>query len=137
MGRAICALALCLNKGDTTQKAQDELLSYLRKVANILRKILTPQLITQFMRIIRNDINFVPKTSMENRRYVAEYSERLKKQFDNDTQRIQLELQNELIEKETKSLFTDKPLLELEGYNQNNNMLFQQCGAGSFLWIMP
>jgi len=137
MGRAMCALALCMNNGDTTEKAQEELLSYLRKVANILHKILTPQLITQFMRIIRNDMNFVPKTSMENRRYISEYSERLKKQFDNDTQRIQLELQNELIEKETKSLFTDKPLLELEGYNQNNNTLFQQCGAGSFLWIMP
>ncbi len=137
MGRALCALSMCANNGETTEKAQEELLSNLRKVANILHKILTPQLITQFMRIIRNDVNFIPKTSMENRRYISEYNERIKKQFENDTQRIQLELQNELIEKETKSLFTDKPLLELEGYNQNNNTLFQQCGAGSFLWIMP
>ena len=89
------------------------------------------------MRIIRNDINFVPKTSMENRRYIAEYADRQKKQFDNDTQRIQLEIQNDLIEKETQSLFAGRPLLELEGYNQANNTLFQQCGAGSFLWIMP
>ena len=137
MGRAITALSICAHKGETTEKAQEELLSNLRKISSILRKILTPQLITQFMKIIRNDINFVPKTSMEHRRYIAEYSERQKKIFDNDTQRIQLELQNELIEKETQSLFAGKTLMELEGYNQENNSLFQQCGAGSFLWIMP
>jgi len=137
MGRALCALAIYAKGGETTEKSQEELLSCLRKISGILKKIITPQLITQFMKLIRNDINFVPKTSMESRRYIAEYSERIKKQFDNDTQRIQLELQNELIEKETKSLFSDTPLLELEGYNQGNNSLFQQCGAGSFLWIMP
>ena len=137
MGRAICALSMCASRGETTEKAQEELLSHLKKIASILHKILTPQLITQLVRIVRNDISFVPKTSMEHRRYIAEYSERQKKLFDNDTQRIQLEIQNELIEKETQSLFAGKPLLELEGYNQDNNALFQQCGAGSFLWIMP
>ena len=137
MGRALGALAICAHGGDTTEKAQEELLSDLRKISSILHKILTPQLMTQLMRIIRNDITFVPKTSMEQRRYIAEYAERIKKQFDNDTQRIQLELQNELIEKETQSLFSGKPLMELEGYNQENNNLFQQCGAGSFMWIMP
>ncbi len=137
MGRAICALSIYAKGGETTEKEQEEILSSLRKISGIIKKIITPQIITQFMKLIRNDINFVPKTSMDNRRYISEYSERLKKQFENDTQRIQLELQNELIEKETKSLFNEKPLLELEGYNQANNTLFQQCGAGSFLWIMP
>ncbi|MCR4938666.1 MAG: DUF5312 family protein [Treponemataceae bacterium] len=137
MGRALCALAIYAKGGEVTEKSQNELLSALKKTSNILRKIITPQVITQFMKLIRNDISFIPKTSMENRRYISEYAERLKKQFENDTQRIQLEIQNDVIEKETKSLFNEKPLLELEGYNQGNNSLFQQCGAGSFLWILP
>lgn len=136
-GRALCALEACLRGTELSSKEQEELLSNLKKTASILKNILTPQLITQLMRLIRNDINFVPKTSMEHRRYISEYVERLRKQFDHDTERIQLEIQNDHIASETKTLFANSPLLELEGYSEANNAIFQQSGAGSFLWILP
>ena len=137
MGRAINALLVQYSAADVTEKEQEAMLSHLRKVSYILTKILTPDTIKKLICLDRGDPNFIPKTDSRRKRYLQSYVEGLKRQFENDTQRITIDMQDEHIHKEIENLFGENPLCVLEGYNQENNNLFTQSGTGSFTWITP
>lgn len=137
MGRALIALATRLNDEVFSDRQAEELLSHLRKMANILTKILSPANQVSVLRIIKTDPHYEPRLSVPQTKIMPLYIEQMKRSFTTDTERITSEIQDEQISKEMEELFTGKELLPVTGYSQDNNQVFQECGAGSFLWITP
>lgn len=137
MGRALIALATRYNDDSFSDRQAEELLSHLRKMANILTKILSPQNQVSLLRIIKTDPHYEPRLSVPQNKIMQTYIEQMKRQFSTDSERITSEIQDEQIAKEMKELFEGKELAVVPGYSQDNNLVFQECGAGSFLWITP
>ncbi|MBQ0166856.1 MAG: hypothetical protein KBT02_07120 [Treponema sp.] len=137
MGRALIALATRFNDDAFSDRQAEELLSHLRKMSNILTKVLSPQNQVALLRIIKTDPHYEPRLSVPQKKIMPGYIEQMKRQFTTDSERITSEIQDEQIAKEMKDLFTGKELTPVFGYNQDNNSVFQECGAGSFLWITP
>lgn len=137
MGRALIALATRYNDEVFSDRQAEELLSHLRKMSNILTKILSPANQVSLLRIIKTDPHYEPRLSVPQKKIMPAYIEQMKRQFTTDTERITSEIQDEQIAKEMAELFAGKELLPVSGYSQENNLVFQECGAGSFLWITP
>ena len=137
MGRALIALATRVNDDTFTDRQAEELLSHLRKMANVMTKILSPENQVSLLRIIKTDPHYEPRLSVPQKKIMPAYIEQMKRQFTTDSERITSEIQDEQIAKEMKELFAGKELIPVAGYSQNNNQVFQECGAGSFLWVTP
>lgn len=137
MGRALIALATRINDEAFSDRQAEELLSHLRKIAHVLTKILSPANQVSLLRIIKTDPHYEPRLSVSQKKIMPAYIEQMQRQFQTDSERITSEIQDEQIAKEMKDLFAGKELVAVNGYSATNNMVFQECGAGSFLWITP
>lgn len=137
MGRALIALDTRVHDGNYTDRQAEELLSHLRKMANVLTKILSPANQVALLRIIKTDPHYEPRLSVPQKKIMSTYIDQIKRQFNTDTERITSEIQDEQISKEMAELFEGKELIPVAGYSQENNQVFQECGAGSFLWTTP
>ena len=137
LGRAIIALAISNSKDGLSEKEQNNLLVHVRKISTILTRFLSETNLKNLLRLIKNDPLFEPKASENQSNIIMKYAEQLKKTFENDTQRIDVEVQDEHIRKEIAMLFDDEELQEVGGYNQYNSNVFFRSGAGSFLWVTP
>lgn len=137
LGRAISALSFANAKGDVSEQSQNMILGHVRKIATILNKYFSPAMLKKLICVARSDAMYEPKASINQGNIIFNYSSQLKKQFENDTQRIEVEIKDEHIEKETANLFEGFTMQSLAGYSQENGNVFFRSGAGSFLWTTP
>ncbi len=135
--RALEAVCLKRKGSPLTGEEMGAIQTHLRKISYVLTQITTPQIILDIIRVAKNDPHFQAKTGLPQKRYLEQYSTKFKAQFENDTQRLTSEIQDERITTETNQLFNGMPLVELNGYNQSNSTSFRSAGSGSFLWILP
>ena len=85
----------------------------------------------------KNNPQDEPRVSENHENIIQKYAERKKNAFVQDTEKLEVEVQDERIEKEITELFNNESLEILGGYNQENSNVFFRSGAGSFLWITP
>ena len=137
LGRAIVALAVAKSPETLSENEQNQILVHVRKISTVLKKVLTPENLVNLIRIAKNDPLYEPKTSINQSNIILKYTEQLRKSYEQDTQRIDVEVQDEHIQKETAELFNGESLDSLNGYNIENSNIFFRSGAGSFLWVTP
>ncbi len=135
MAKAVVALATIHANGKPVD--QDKILENLKKISYVFKHILQPKVIFQLLVICKQD----PKLSMETAQYssliLPNYIEHLKKQFEVDTNRIRVEVQDETVASEIKSLFGDRELEPLAGYNAEQNEYLLENHMPAFAWITP
>ena len=137
LGRAVVALAISRSSDTIPENEQNNILIHVRKISTVLNKVLTPDNLVKLIRVIKNDPMYEPKASANHTNVIIKYAEKIKKIFEQDTQRIDVEVQDEHIQKETAELFNNEALESVNGYNQENSNIFFRSGAGSFLWVTP
>ncbi|MCQ2982834.1 MAG: DUF5312 domain-containing protein, partial [Treponemataceae bacterium] len=135
--RAIEAVQFKRKGAPLTSSESGAIQTHLRKISSVLTQILTPDTILDLIRVAKNDPHFQTKTALSQKRYLEQYATKFKAQFDNDTQRLTSEIQDERITSEINQLFNNIPLTDMVGYTQNNSTIFRNAGSGSFLWILP
>lgn len=115
----------------------DKILTSLKKLSMIFKKILSADNLTKLISLIKHETE--PKLTCANydNKYINNFSEKLQNQFMLDDQRIKTELQDNLISIEVKSLFGNRPLKELYGYNNDLSNLLVRFGSKNLLWITP
>ena len=137
LGRAIVALAVAKSPETLSENEQNKILVHVRKISSVLKKVLTPENLISLIRVAKNDPLYEPKASVNQSNIILKYTEQMRKAYEQDTQRIDVEVQDEHIQKETAELFNGEPLDSLNGYNIENSNIFFRSGAGSFLWVTP
>lgn len=135
--RAIILLEEQRRGKSSDDKDSDKILISLRKISMIFKRILSPENLTKLISLIKHEIE--PKLTNANyeKKYINNFTEKLQNQFMLDDQRIRTELQDNLISIEVKSLFDNKPLKELYGYNNDLSNLLVRFGSKNLLWITP
>ena len=100
---------------------------HVRKISSVLKKVLTPENLISLIRVAKNDPLYEPKASVNQSNIILKYTEQMRKAYEQDTQRIDVEVQDEHIQKETAELFNGEPLDSLNGYNiENSNIFFRR-----------
>ena len=135
MAKAIIALA-SLHSGEK-QIDQDKILDNLKKISYVFRHVLQPATIHQLIMVARQN----PAAVLENATYtcsaLANFIEQSQKQFEADTNRIRIEVQDETVASEIKSLFGDRELDILTGYDAEQNDYFIENGTVAFSSVTP
>lgn len=137
MARATTTLAQQKFNNSLSETQIEAILGHIKKVSSLTTKVLSPEIIKSFLRLIKNDPSFEPKVTTPQKGILQDYTSRLRKQFENDTQRIETEMQDQTIEKETENLFENTQIIPLTGYTHENSKVFIQNNAGAFLLVTP
>jgi len=89
------------------------------------------------IRAIRGEPFYTPPTPRERKDFLDSYKRRLMVQFDKDRERITRERHESAIAADIKSLFGDAEILEIEGYDDENDALLRRETPNGFAWIKP
>ena len=120
---------------DAAQKGKvDKIFSQLDRA---LSAHLGRDLLLSLMRVIKDDPAYAPSTPRERRDFLDAYRRRLVTQFDKDRERILREQHESAIASDIHRLFEDAEILEIEGYDEENDILLRQESPNGFTWIKP
>jgi hypothetical protein len=89
------------------------------------------------IRSIRGEPFYTPPTPRERKDYVDSYKRRLMVQFDKDRERMTRERHEGAIAADIRSLFGDAEILEVEGYDDENDSLLRRESPNGFSLIKP
>lgn len=135
MAKAIIALA-SIHAGNRPID-QDKILDNLKKISYVFRHILQPTSIQQLILLSKQDPDFVPEKASYSSSALLNFIEHTKKQFELDTVRIKMEVQDEFVATEINNLFKDRELETLTGYNSEQNEYLLLNEAATFSLITP
>lgn len=135
MAKAIIALA-SIHCGENNID-QDKILENLKKISYVFRHILQPSIILKLVMVSKRDPTLELETTEYTCSILQNYIEQQKKQFEADTNRIKMEIQDETVASEIKNLFGDRELDILSGYNSEQNDYLLGNGTTAFSWITP
>ena len=119
------------------QYTEDSLNENLKKIAFILKHIISPERIRLLICYAKGDLNYAPKFATYNDSARKHFSEMIQSKFKSDEQRIKTEMKDERINNELQNLFGTTELLTLNGYNNDTNAKLLANSSVSFAWIMP
>ncbi|MGO8694875.1 MAG: DUF5312 family protein [Rectinemataceae bacterium] len=89
------------------------------------------------MRVIRGDPYFTSPTPRERKDFLDSYRRRLVVQYDRDRERLLREQHESAIAADIHSLFGDAEILEIEGYDDENDAFLRSESPNNFMWIKP
>ena len=135
VAKAILALA-SLRYGPESVN-QELLLTSMKRISYVLRRILNTDNLQKLIYICKKDILIRPQFAEYSSNALSTFIETLKNQYTLDKQRIETEVQDEEVAIETRNLFGNIPLEVLEGYNSEQDNFLRQNSALPFLWITP
>lgn len=135
LARVIIAIASTLHNEKTM--SADDIVVHIKKIAAVLTKVLNTETLKTCIQVAKDNPAFQPDTMFIKDSPLAEYASRTRTRFQSDEQRMKVELQDSQLERETRELFGNMPLLTLNAYNEENNKLLKKDTAVSFLWITP
>lgn len=135
MAKAITALA-SIHSGER-QIDQDKILDNLKKISYVFRHVLQPATIHQLVMVARQDPTVVLETATYTSSVLANFIEQSRKQFEADTNRIRMEVQDETVASEIKSLFGSRELDIISGYDSEQNDYFMENGTVAFDSVTP
>ena len=135
MAKAIIALA-SLHSGEK-KIDQDKILDNLKKISYVFRHVLQPTTLLQLLMIAKRDPSYVPETATYTSAIHANFIEQSRKQFEVDTNRIRMEVQDEMVASEIQNLFGHRELEIITGYDSEQNDYFMENGTVAFSSITP
>ena len=135
MAKAIVALAT-IHAGER-KIDQDKILDNLKRISYVFKHILQPTSVRQLVMLCKQDPALVLEEGQYTSTALANYVGHIKKQFEVDTNRIRMEVQDEIVASEINSLFRDRELEILDGYNAEQNEYLLLNGTPAFSLITP
>jgi hypothetical protein len=120
---------------DASQRNKvDKLLSQMDKE---LSERLGKDVLLALMRVIKHDPVYTPSTPRQRREFLDSYRRRLITQFEKDRERILREQNESAIATDIRSLFGEDEILEVEGYDDEQDSILRQESPNGFAWIKP
>lgn len=135
IAKAVIALAT-LRRGIEAVN-QEEILSCLKKISYVLRHILSPEILKQFVCLCKKDPNLILQIADYSSASLPGFITTLKTQFEVDKERLKTEIQDERVSAEIKTLFGDRDMETLEGYNMEQDAYLRENGVAPFVWLTP
>jgi hypothetical protein len=137
LARAVVALAE-LHKGSALDEQEIKAISEpLKKIHTIFSKVLTPEVLKKFICLAKEDPSFTPQAASYKADIRQKFAVHLQEQFTADENRLKTEIKDKTIESELNTLFSGRPLEELQGYNAEMNRTLLASTSVSFFWITP
>ncbi len=136
LARALTAMTAIL-PSKSSGITQDQIMHRLKKMAAVLNGSLSKETLLDLILIGKNTINFEPEKAVVEEKTLESFAIRQKELFNSDTERLNIEIEDEKRKREIKEIFGNRPLLSLKGYSTQNNDLLQKGSTASFLWITP
>lgn len=137
LGQAVLALNTLFHHGESDEKSRRRIVDALMKMQNILRHILTPEILTSLIRLAKKDPEFVPKKAHYAGKARQKYMQYLENKFTVDKNRLSVEIQDETIHSQVLELFGDRPVESVLGYNNDTNNILRQSTQNSLLYVTP
>jgi hypothetical protein len=95
------------------------------------------EILLALMRSIKGDPFFTPSTPRERKDFLDSYRRRLVVQYEKDRERLLREQHESAIAADIHSLFGDAEILEVEGYDDENDAFLRRESPNNFMWIKP
>ncbi|HBG66397.1 MAG TPA: hypothetical protein DDW78_07995 [Treponema sp.] len=134
---AVLALYQLYNRSRIDKRKQDELVSSLRKVQSVIKKVLRTDTLLMLVRMSKGAPDFMPEKNVYESDERQRYSNYLENRFTVDEGRLKNALQEENISNEVHALFGDSAMETLRGYNDELNMRIKQDSPCAFYWVLP
>lgn len=134
---AITALAALRANGNSANDDAEPIRDNLKKIAYILKHVISPERIRLMICYAKADLNYTPQTAEYKDSARKHFSETLQNKFKTDEQRIKTEMKDAKINSELSNLFGTTDLLSLNGYNNDTNEKLLANAQMTFAWIMP
>lgn len=135
MAKAIIALA-SIHQGEKNVD-QDKIIDNLKKISYVFKHIIEPPTILKLVMISKQNPALELETAKYTSSVLSNYVEKIRKQFEIDTNRIKMEIQDETVASEIKSLFKERDMEFLTGYNSEQNNYLLESGVSAFSFITP
>jgi len=135
LARALTAIASAGSGGKSL--TQEQVITHLKKLAGVLTKVLDAETLKICIAIAKEDSEIRPESASVKSTPLSDYVTRMRTKFHAEEQRIKVELQDQRLERETKELFGDFPIVPMASYNDENNVVLKKDSAVSFLWVNP
>jgi hypothetical protein len=120
---------------DASKKVKIEKLFY--QLGKTLSERLSKEILLSLIRVIKEEPTHTPMTPREKRDFLEAYRRRLVTQFDKDRDRILREQHESAIAADIRSLFGEEEILEIEGYDDEQDSLLRRESPNGFVWIKP
>ena len=98
---------------------------------------LAPELLLSLIRCAKGEPFYTPSTPHEKRDFLEAYRRRLIQQFDKDRERILREQHESAIATDIRGLFGEVEVLEVDGYDEENDAFLRRESPNGFVWIKP
>ena len=134
---AIAALDTLRSGGNSLQSNSDSLKDNLKKIAFILKHVISAERLRLMICYAKGDLNYTPQAASYSDSARKHFSEMIQAKFKADEQRIKTEMKDEKINSELLDLFGNTHLLSLTGYNNDMNAKLLANSSITFAWIMP
>jgi hypothetical protein len=134
---AVLALYELYNRSRMDKRKQDELVSCLRKVQSVIKKVFKTETLLMLVRMAKGAPDFTPEKSVYEGDERQRYAGYLENRFVIDEGRLKNELQDETISSEVNALFGETKMEVLRGYNNELNNRLKQDSPCSFYWVLP
>lgn len=134
---AVIALAQIVDIDSMSSTNQKKIVNNLKKIEYICNRILTKGVLRALIQISKQNPDFEPTTATYSADARQKFSSYIQEQFASDEARIKRELKDSHIQTELTTLFENRPLLPMFGYNEELNELLLQNSSVSFSWITP
>lgn len=135
--RAITVLAEQKNNGSINGEYHDKIMSSLKKISSVIKRVLNKQNILAMLKIIKKNPELTINPGKFNQNKLNLYTIRLQKHYASNIERIQSEIQDKKIENDIKILFEGKQIIPFKYYNAETNKFLQSSGFSSLLWVTP
>lgn len=103
----------------------------------LFQKRFGKETILSIIRVTKEDPDYVPQLPPRQSDYLSLYKERLTEIFHSDSKKILKDREQSEIDTLLRSIFGDRPLESIEGYNESTNALLQEFTVLSLDWIKP
>lgn len=135
LANAVQALVQMKEAGAVNAKRQDEVLQHLRISASILKNVLTSEALRKLIILAKEEPSISLQLAVYKGTACQKFSAHVREYFEVDERRIKLEIRDETMSSELKELFGQRPLEQLNGYNNEMNTELQRNSSASFVWI--
>ncbi|MDE5898638.1 MAG: DUF5312 domain-containing protein, partial [Treponemataceae bacterium] len=133
----VSALAQLRKSGQVNQAELELFAANIKKIAYVLKHIVSPEKIRTLICYSKADSNYQPKASSYKDSACRNFEMIMQTKFKADEQRIKTEAKNENIRSKLSELFGDAPLQTMQGYNAEMSEKLVAGSQAAFLWVLP
>lgn len=137
LASAVLAVATIRNGRNLSEQESSQIMGNLKKINSVLKKNLTSENLKKFAIVASHTTDVQLKVATYKADFRQSFATYLEERFKADESRIKSELKDMNIANSLKELFGERPLEELNGYNDDINKKLKENGTSTFIYILP